>query len=63
MAVAGRDDGDARIEIEKTVAVHVLDDRAFSLLDHERIGTRVRRRQHCLVPLDHRLGARAGQRL
>jgi hypothetical protein len=44
MRVAGVADGDARIEVEEVVPVHVLDDGAESAADDERIGARVGRR-------------------
>ena len=55
MAVAGRHHGDAGVEIEKAVAIHVLDDRAFALLRDQRIAARVGRRNDARVALDDRL--------
>ena len=49
MAMAGRADGDAGREIEKQIAVDVLDDRPVAALDRQRIDARVRRRRVLLV--------------
>ena len=50
--VAGRIHRDARRAVEEDVAVDVLDHRAASALDDERIPARVRRRNNGFVPVD-----------
>ena len=62
MAVAGGHHGDAGVEIEKTIAVDVLDDGAFAAPGDQRIAARVGRRDRTLVARDHFLRAGSRQR-
>src|SRR5262249_48314358 len=62
MRVAGRVDGDAGGAVEKNVPVHVLDGRAVTARDDQRIPARVRGRHDGLIARDERLGLRTRQR-
>ena len=62
MAMAGRDHRDSGVEIEKTIAVHILHHGAFAALRHQRIAARIGRRNGAVVALDHGARARAGHR-
>ena len=62
MAVAGRHHRDSGVEIEKAVAVHVLDNGAFRALRHQRIAARVGRGNGAGVAVDDGARAGAGQR-
>src|SRR5581483_5043957 len=61
MAMAGRADRDAGVEIEEPVAVDVLDNGSGTAFSDQRIGTRVRRRDVLPVTFDDRARLRAGQ--
>src|SRR5581483_5231285 len=61
MAMSGRANGNPGGEIEKAIAIDVLNDRAVASLDGERIDTRVRRRSVLLVGRNQVAGARTGQ--
>src|SRR2546425_11334227 len=62
MAVAGRYHRDTGIEIEETISVNILNDRAFSAARHQRVRTRVRGRQNLCVPIDDLPGTRTRNR-
>jgi hypothetical protein len=62
MTVACGNDRDTGVEIEKTVAVHVLNDCALAAMDDQRVRPCVRRRQYGLIALDDPLRDGAGQR-
>jgi hypothetical protein len=61
MAVAGRNHGDAGGEVQKFVAVHILDPHAPASLGHHRIGARIAGRDQPVVRLDNPPRVRAGQ--
>src|SRR5438094_9944384 len=54
MTVSGRAHGDTRAEIEKSISIDVLDNRAAGALRDERIGTGIRRRDVFAVAVDDR---------
>ena len=62
MAVTGGDYGDAGIEIQKPVSVHILDNCTLAALGYHRIRACVRGRQDTLIALDHFACLRAGER-
>ena len=62
MTMPRRGDGDAGGEVEKQIAVHVLDDRPAAPGAHQRIDARVRRRHVLLVALQQGLGVTTRQR-
>jgi hypothetical protein len=61
MAMAGRCNGDSGVEIEETVAVYVLDHRAFSARRHQWITACIRGRKYFAIAPDQLCGAGAGQ--
>src|SRR5688572_3245055 len=61
MAVTRRIHGNAGSEVQKQVAVDVLDDGAAAALDDQRIGTRVRRRHELVIACQEFLGLRPGK--
>ncbi len=61
MAMAGGHHRDPGVEIQKAIAIHVLDHRPFAALANQWIAARVGGRQHTIIPFDQRLRARPGQ--
>ena len=61
VSVSERADRDARVEIQKDVAVHIFDHRAVAALHHERVASRVAGRDELLIAFEHLFGLRAGQ--
>ena len=61
MAVPRRADGDACGEIQKCIAVNVLDNRATAALGDERIVPRIGRRHEFGVVFHNALGVGSGQ--
>src|SRR5438132_13179550 len=60
VAVPGGGDGDAGVEIEKPVPVDILNDGALTSRRYQRIGTRVRGREHAGVTRYDVRGPRPG---
>ena len=61
MAVAGRSHGNAGGKIKKLVAIDIGHHDAAAALGHQRIRTRIGRRNIFLIALEHALGVRPGQ--
>jgi hypothetical protein len=61
MAMAGGNDRDSGREIQKSVAIDVLDNGAFTVMGDERIAPGVRRRDYSAIALNYSTRPRAWQ--
>ena len=61
MGMPGGNDGDARIEIEEAIAIHVFDHGAFAAFDDQRITARIGRRNDCAIAFNDRFRLRTGK--
>jgi hypothetical protein len=62
MAMTCRNHRDPGGEIEKSVAVHIVDDRPLSVIGNQWIPSRVRGRENFRIPFDHLPRTRPGKR-
>ena len=62
MRVAGCDNGDAGVEIQETITIHILDNGAFTAGHDKRIAASIGRRHDFRVAFDDAPGIRARKR-